>query len=226
VAGFQDEAKTIPSRSFLSYEYDSASGSFVVQARQLTAIDDFNNSANVFGDVLSLTDTDFYFAFVDFAHPFSPPGTGGGEPGDFDQDGSLTAVDIDLLNAAIRQNTNVDIYDLNNDQALTEADRLVWVEELANTYVGDSNLDGVFDSSDFVFVFQKGEYEDGVANNSTWATGDWNGDTEFDSSDFVAAFQRGGYEAGARAAVAAVPEPSTAVMAALAMLLVGARRRS
>ena len=59
---------------------------------------------------------------------------------------------------------------------------------------GDANRDGVFDSADFVQVFQMGEYEDAIAGNSTWQEGDWDGDGDFDSADFVAAFQTGLYE--------------------------------
>ncbi len=58
---------------------------------------------------------------------------------------------------------------------------------------GDVNHDGGFDSTDLVAVFQRAEYEDGIANNSDWEDGDWNGDGEFDSSDFVVAFQTGRY---------------------------------
>lgn len=58
---------------------------------------------------------------------------------------------------------------------------------------GDANGDGVFNSSDLTFVFQAGEYEDGVDGNSTFAEGDWNGDGDFDSRDFVLAFQVGNY---------------------------------
>ena len=63
--------------------------------------------------------------------------------------------------------------------------------------VGDSNGDGVFDSSDLVAVFTAGEYEDGIANNSTFAEGDWNGDGEFDSSDLVFVFSEGDFEPNA-----------------------------
>jgi hypothetical protein len=55
----------------------------------------------------------------------------------------------------------------------------------------------VFDSGDLVTVFVAGEYEDGIAGNSTFAEGDWNGDGEFDTGDLVDAFQRGHYVAGA-----------------------------
>lgn len=58
---------------------------------------------------------------------------------------------------------------------------------------GDSTGDGIFDSADLVAVFQAGEYEDGVAGNSTFAEGDWNGDGDFDSTDLVLVFQQGNY---------------------------------
>ncbi|MBM98702.1 MAG: hypothetical protein CMJ77_06205 [Planctomycetaceae bacterium] len=58
---------------------------------------------------------------------------------------------------------------------------------------GDSNRDGVFNSSDLVLVFQVGKYEDGIVNNATFEEGDWNGDGEFDSSDLVYAFTEGNY---------------------------------
>ncbi|MCA9149179.1 MAG: hypothetical protein KDA92_07775 [Planctomycetales bacterium] len=146
-------------------------------------------------------------------------GGGGGILGDFNGNGSLDAGDIDLLSDAVRDGT-VNGFDLDNDGSVTNADRLVWIEGLAKTYVGDSNLDGEFNSSDFVVVFTAGQYEDGIAGNSTWASGDWNGDREFDSSDFVAAFSGGGFEQGQRPAVAAVPEPAAMLLAlsGLAML--------
>ena len=62
---------------------------------------------------------------------------------------------------------------------------------------GDVNGDGLFNSSDLVEVFQVGEYEDGIAGNSTFEDGDWTGDGEFDSADFVFVFQLGIYSAGA-----------------------------
>jgi hypothetical protein len=62
---------------------------------------------------------------------------------------------------------------------------------------GDANVDGLFNSQDLVQVFQAGEYEDGIAGNSTWNEGDWNGDLEFDTSDLVSAFQSGRYELAA-----------------------------
>jgi hypothetical protein len=69
--------------------------------------------------------------------------------------------------------------------------------------IGDSNGDGIFNSSDLIVVFQAGEYEDGVPQNSTFEEGDWNGDQEFDSGDLVLAFQAGTYVNAARPAARA-----------------------
>jgi hypothetical protein len=97
---------------------------------------------------------------------------------------------------------------------------------ILNTYIGDANLDGQFNSGDLVTVFAAGEYEDAAASNSTWAEGDWNADNDFNTGDLVYAFQGGGYEMGPRAAVNAVPEPSSAVLLALGMLTLARRRRN
>ena len=82
--------------------------------------------------------------------------------------------------------------------------------------MGDSDLNGLFNSADFVLAFQAGKYEV-VRANATWVQGDWDGDKFFTSADFVAAFADGGYEAGPRpAAISAVPEPH-----ALTLLCIG-----
>lgn len=60
---------------------------------------------------------------------------------------------------------------------------------------GDANLDGIFNSTDLVLVFQAGKYETGI-QNADWATGDWNEDGYFNSSDLVLAFQEGCYTEG------------------------------
>ena len=66
---------------------------------------------------------------------------------------------------------------------------------------GDSNEDGIFNSSDLVLVFQAGEYEDGIAGNSTFAEGDWDGDGDFTTADFVFAFRAGNYSREAKPAL-------------------------
>lgn len=143
--------------------------------------------------------------------------------GDYNNNGVLDISDIDDLVVQVAAGENPIAYDLNNDAMVNIEDIRVWTKDLANTWIGDANLDGQFDSSDLVEVFQTGGYEDDIAENSTWATGDWNGDAEFDTGDLVAAFQDGGFGKGNRQSVATVPEPSTAVL--LLIGLIGALGR-
>lgn len=139
--------------------------------------------------------------------------------GDYNFDGVLDANDIHLLSAAIRDSNTDSEFDLNNDSLVDQRDLNVWVTELRQTWFGDSNLDGVFDSADFVAVFTSGQYEDGIPMNSNWATGDWTGDAEFTSADLVVAFQDGGFERGQRAAYV-VPEPSDILLLVLSVTVV------
>jgi len=74
------------------------------------------------------------------------------------------------------------------------------VQQLIGIPYGDANFDGYFNSSDLVAAFIVGEYEDGVALNSTWQEGDWDGDGEFSTADFVLALASGSFESAALAA--------------------------
>jgi hypothetical protein len=151
---------------------------------------------------------------------------GGGTPGDFDADGDLDAADINALSAAVRTSSTDSKFDVNTDGTVSDADRTVWIETLKRTYFGDANLDGEFNSGDFVAVFTVGKYETG--GQALWEEGDWSGDGLFNSSDFVGAFQAGGYELGPRPAVASIPEPASMSLLALGVfggLLLRRRRR-
>ena len=135
--------------------------------------------------------------------------------GDVNQDGMVNDLDIDRLSLAIRQSEDDSIFDLNGDDLVTFDDRNMLIEQILHTFLGDSNLDGEFNSSDFVTVFQAGEYEDEFELNSLWKTGDWDGDGDFSTSDFVNAFQSNGYEQGPRDPLAiTVPEPRGLVILA------------
>ncbi len=114
-------------------------------------------------------------------------------PADFNNDGRIDAADIDLLCAAIDARSAESVFDLNDDGAVDLGDQQTLVQDILRTTAGDANLDRRFDSKDLIAVFQRGEYEDSLAKNSTWADGDWNCDGEFDSSDLLLAFQQGGY---------------------------------
>ncbi len=115
--------------------------------------------------------------------------------GDVDGDGTIDVHDVHALSAAIRvQDVRRPLFDLNRDDRLDQFDLSYLVQELLSTGPGDANLDGRFDTSDMVLVFQAGEYEDEMRGNSTWDEGDWDGDGDFTTLDLVVAFQSGQYE--------------------------------
>ena len=158
-------------------------------------------------------------------------------PGDFNEDGEITADDYDLFSRYLGASFENDcdfrtgMMDLARDGAISfldEPDRVVWVKDIKGTWFGDANLDGEFNSTDLVVLFEAGEFEDRFARNSGWATGDWNGDRDFDSADLVLAFQDGGYERGPLPLANTVPEPQsvTVFLAALVLLVQVGREQS
>ena len=134
------------------------------------------------------------------------PGTvdfSGGIPGDFTNDGIIDVDDIDALYVQLRSPLPDSNFDLTGDGSVNDSDRDFMIFSIVATTYGDADLDGTFNSSDFVKVFQVGEYEDAVVGNSTWSEGDWNADGDFNTSDMVLAFQSGGYSAAASVKVIA-----------------------
>ncbi|MCA9195966.1 MAG: hypothetical protein KDA87_00450 [Planctomycetales bacterium] len=143
--------------------------------------------------------------------------------GDYNRDGILDVADLNLQAEAIASGDLA--FDENGDGTVSVSDRTLWVNEYAGTWMGDSNLDGEFNSADFVAVFTAGKFEQDV--EATWDEGDWNGDQRFTSSDFVAAFSNGGYEAGPfNPQAVAVPEPtlSWTLLCASGLLSLALRR--
>jgi hypothetical protein len=128
------------------------------------------------------------------------PGSGesGSIVGDFNRDGRLNVEDVDALCAVVHRGQGDPQFDLDRDGHFSRDDLDVLVNQILGTRAGDVNLDGRFDSTDLVIVFQGGEYEDGTTGNSSWSSGDWNCDGEFSTGDLVAAFEQGGYESTAR----------------------------
>jgi hypothetical protein len=158
---------------------------------------------------------------------------GGGLEGDYNDDGILDALDIDLQAAEMKKpvaEQDLAKFDHNGDGVVdlgaagpdssNWGDRLIWIRSLRQTSVGDANLDNVFDSGDLVGVFGESKY--GTGEMATWAQGDWNGDMLFDSGDLVLAFQDGGYVTGA---TAAVPEPGSYLMLTIGLVGLAIYRR-
>jgi hypothetical protein len=148
------------------------------------------------GTGLSLTrvDRDGYGDFAETWQAALPSPGQAGLPGDVNDDDRVDNEDIDETCLAVRLGSDNPRYDHNRDGDVNGDDVTFLVQVILQTSVGDANLDGLFNSSDMVQVFQIGHYEDGIPNNSGWAEGDWNCDREFTSSDMVVAFQTGRYE--------------------------------
>ena len=138
--------------------------------------------------------------------------------GDFNGNGLLDIDDIETLAVEIRSGQNRATFDLDDNGSVNEDDRVIWVHVFRHTWFGDADLNGDFNSNDFVQVFQAGKYETGA--EAGWSEGDWNGDGVFDSADFITAFQDGGYEQEPRTDAAAVPEPGSWVLLLLGLAAV------
>jgi hypothetical protein len=113
--------------------------------------------------------------------------------GDLNGDGGVTVADVDLLCLALHQPDPADRLDLNQDRQIDSNDLDHLLYNFFSAGPGDSNLDGIFTSSDLVLAFQNGGYEDMSRLDTRWSHGDWDCDGRFTTRDLVAAFQRNRY---------------------------------
>ncbi len=118
-------------------------------------------------------------------------------PADLNDDGQLNLGDIDYFATQLRSAIPDLALDLTGDGLVDNLDRNRLLAELGTTY-GDSNLDGLFNSTDLIIVFAAGEYEDGIDGNSNWTDGDWNLDGDFTTTDLIVAFAAGGYTSASK----------------------------
>ena len=137
--------------------------------------------------------------------------------------GQLDVLDIDELSVVVREGNHPKRFDLTDDDLVTDDDRVAWVHQLKNTYFGDANLNGDFNTGDFTHVFTAGKYETG--KKAGWDEGDWNGDDIFGTGDFVTAFIDGGYELGPKQDVAPVPEPASTLLFVIGLFGIATFRR-
>ena len=160
--------------------------------------------------VVNATFDDIYFTFP-------------GQTGDFNNDGNLGPHDLDSLMRHMNGDRSL-YFDVTNDMLLDEDDFGHWITKLRNTWFGDSNLDGEFNTTDLVNVFQAGKFEKDLV--ASWSEGDWNADSVFDTGDLVKAFQDGGFEKGPRVGANAVPEPTSVVMLMLGWIAIATQHRA
>ncbi len=211
---------SLADRTFLSYEYDEASGDFIIQSRE---VGDEDGSA--FGYDLPLRDSNFYFAYVDFENPLRLSVNC-----DFDGDGVCDLVDIDELVMRIAAGDPDLTYDLDGDGQVTRSDLDRWREVAGETNLGagrvylagDANLDGAVSAPDLNAVALS--WQESVA---AWSGGDFTADGMVDSQDLnVLALN---WQASAAPSTAnAVPEPVgiTLAMVLLTPLLFHIGRRT
>ncbi|MCA9264655.1 MAG: hypothetical protein KDA60_12430, partial [Planctomycetales bacterium] len=100
--------------------------------------------------------------------------------GDLNGDRLVDATDIDLLFDALTRESQNPAYALTAGATVpVMADVTYLVETLLGTAIGDANLDGQVDGSDFG-VWSSHRF----TSCATWSTGDFNGDGLIDGSDF------------------------------------------
>ncbi len=109
--------------------------------------------------------------------------------GDFDDNRQLDCSDIDALAGAIAEGSHDAAFDLTHDGFVDLSDRDTWLAQAGAArvdvtggnpfFVGDANVDGAVDASDFN-VWNGNKY----ASIAAWCSGDFNADGVVDGSDF------------------------------------------
>ena len=133
--------------------------------------------------------------------------------GDFNYNGLLDIRDIDILAVAIRTRSNSESYDLLEDGGVNRDDLRFWVEQLANTRLGDLNLDGSVDAHDAAILF--GNWGSLGGN---WSEGNLLGGSRIDARDAAILFENWTGD------VVGVPEPS-AVAFVLTLIITASGNR-
>lgn len=150
--------------------------------------------------------------------------------GDFNADNILNVEDINVLMNTRNEPNLSHMRDINEDGRVDLDDLSIWIHDFKRTHFGDADLDGTFDSSDLVQVFNAAKYDAistrhfGDSISATWDAGDWNFDGRFNSSDLVVAFQDGGYQQSPTDRLVTVPEPNLFVITLLSFVGVIGRK--
>ena len=145
--------------------------------------------------------------------------------GDFNGDGNLDCDDVDALVADIAAGSDTASFDLTGDGFVNQDDLHQWLADAGafnlpsgNAYlVGDANLDGNVDASDF-----NTWNENKFTTTAAWCSGDFNADGRVDISDFNA---WNANKFSSADATAMVPEPAALPMLIFAAAAVPLLRR-
>ena len=128
--------------------------------------------------------------------------------GDFDQNGVIDDIDIDLLAEQLRFDTGNLFFDVGGDGALDAQDKVHLVEEILDTFFGDATLDKHVDANDLNNLALHWREA-----NTGWMSGDFTGDGLTDSSDLNLLALN--WRQSAPVATASVPEPGSFFLAFL-----------
>lgn len=137
--------------------------------------------------------------------------------GDYNFDGELSLLDIDLYSQEIQQESLNSFYDLNQDRAVTSEDLALWISDNKGTFVGDTNLDSKVDFDDFLAL------SGGFGGEGSWSNGDLDASGAVDFADFLLLSQNFGNAAAIPAAN--VPAPSSAASGMIAAMCLALIRR-
>jgi hypothetical protein len=140
--------------------------------------------------------------------------------GDFSENGMLDVADIDLLSAEIQSGNHSLLYDLDNDGTMSAGDLSAWVGSLADTWIGDTNLDGKVDAVDLDNLAQNWQQEINL-----WFGGDFNADGTVDAADLNQLGQNWLRSTPSAAVNHAVPEPSALRLVFAGVALIFLRQR-
>ena len=132
-----------------------------------------------------------------------------GLAGDFNHDGLLDALDIDLLSAAVG-GTDLS-FDLNGNGRVDAADRRFWVEDLKGTYFGDADMSQSVEFADFLAL------ANGFGGPGRWSEGDFDGSGDVVFADFLLLTSNFGNSL-VETIASTVPEPAGEVSAILSLV--------
>ena len=146
-------------------------------------------------------------------------------PADFNADGLSDCADVDALVEEIVRGSNTPTFDLTGDGQVDHADLTAWLAQAGSTnlpsgdsyLVGDANLDGSVDVSDFN-IWNGNKF----TNRIGWCSGDFDADGSVDVSDFNL-WNSNKFSAADNTTI--VPEPPDSSTFLLGFMVLGCLRR-